>query len=102
MELINKQKAIDDIMGEFPDAHYPNWFASIIEREQSVGKFDMSRYRIDINKAIKLLTNERTCVNTDACDHDCDTCALAGEQDEISDALSMGIEAIKIIQSIYT
>ena len=29
-EYIKKQTAIDAIMGEHPDAHYPSWFAKII------------------------------------------------------------------------
>ena len=29
-DLISRQQAIDAIMGEYPDAHYPDWYASKI------------------------------------------------------------------------
>lgn len=29
---IKKQYAIDIIMGEFPDAHYPSWYADLIRQ----------------------------------------------------------------------
>ena len=29
-DTINRQAAIDAIMGEYPDAHYPDWYASKI------------------------------------------------------------------------
>lgn len=30
-KLINKQKAIDTIMSEPPEAHYPSWYADILK-----------------------------------------------------------------------
>ena len=30
MNLIDRQQAIDAIMGEYPDAHYPDWYAGKI------------------------------------------------------------------------
>lgn len=48
-------------------------------------------------KAIELLKNERECVNTSTCDRDCKNCTLAGEQHEISDAIAMGIAAIRFV-----
>ena len=47
-------------------------------------------------KAIKLLQNERACVDTDACDHSCDECMLSGNKDDILQALDMAIDALKI------
>lgn len=47
------------------------------------------------DKAIKLLLNERACVATDACDHACGDCMLAGNQNEIIEALDMAIDALK-------
>ena len=45
-------------------------------------------------KAITLLQNEKACVETDACDHDCGACSLAGDQKEIVEALDMAIRAL--------
>ena len=36
MDLIDRQQAIDAIMGEYPDAHYPDWYASKIRALSSV------------------------------------------------------------------
>ena len=47
------------------------------------------------DRAIKLLQNELACVETDACDHHCDDCMLAGNQDEIVEALNMAMGALK-------
>ena len=30
-DLISRQAAIDAIMGEYPEVHYPDWYASIIK-----------------------------------------------------------------------
>lgn len=30
-EMIYKQDAINAILGEYPDAHYPSWYADIIK-----------------------------------------------------------------------
>lgn len=30
-EYISREKALREIMGEYPDAHYPDWYASIIK-----------------------------------------------------------------------
>lgn len=46
-------------------------------------------------RAIKLLRNEIACVETDACDHECYDCLLAGNQREIIEALNMAIDALK-------
>lgn len=46
-------------------------------------------------RAIKLLRNEIACVETDACDHECYDCLLAGNQGEIIEALNMAIDALK-------
>lgn len=35
-EMIYKQDAIDAILGEYPDAHYPEWYADIISKLPSV------------------------------------------------------------------
>ena len=32
IDLISRQVAIDAIMGEYPEAHYPSWYADIIEK----------------------------------------------------------------------
>lgn len=47
------------------------------------------------DEAIKLLYNELLCVETDACDHSCGECMLAGNQAEIAEALNMAIDALK-------
>lgn len=44
-EMIYKQDAIDAILGEYPDAHYPTWYADIIRELQPVHK---SYDRMDI------------------------------------------------------
>lgn len=31
-ELIDKELAIQTILGEYPDAHYPEWYADIIRK----------------------------------------------------------------------
>lgn len=31
-ELIDKELAIQTILGEYPDAHYPSWYADIIRK----------------------------------------------------------------------
>ena len=46
-------------------------------------------------RAIKLLRNEIACVETDACDHECYDCLLAGNQGEIIEALNMAIDALQ-------
>lgn len=48
-----------------------------------------------VKRAIELLKNERACVETDACDHSCDDCLLAGNQDEIVEALDMAMDALR-------
>lgn len=30
-EYISREKALSEIMGEYPDAHYPDWYASMIK-----------------------------------------------------------------------
>ena len=52
-----------------------------------------------VDKAVKLLKNELACVQTDACDHSCGDCLLAGNQDEIAEALNMAIDALADKQS---
>lgn len=47
------------------------------------------------NEAIKILLNLYQCVETDACDHECYDCLLAGNQGEIIEALNMAIDALK-------
>lgn len=32
IELIDKEQAIQTILGEYPDAHYPEWYADIIRK----------------------------------------------------------------------
>lgn len=51
-----------------------------------------------VEKVIKLLQNERACVDTDACDHSCDDCMLSGDKDEIIQALDMAIDALRIMR----
>lgn len=48
-----------------------------------------------IERAIKLLDNERRCVEAEACDHNCGDCMLAGNQNEIVEALYMAMDALK-------
>jgi hypothetical protein len=48
-----------------------------------------------IEHAIKLLDNERRCVEAEACDHNCGDCMLAGNQNEIAEALYMAMDALK-------
>lgn len=35
-DLISRQAAIDEIMGEYPEVHYPDWYASIIKELPTV------------------------------------------------------------------
>lgn len=35
-DLISRQAAIDAIMGEYPEVHYPDWYASIIKELPTV------------------------------------------------------------------
>ena len=38
MILISKEEAIEKILGEYPDAHYPQWYAAIIEKIKPIEK----------------------------------------------------------------
>lgn len=40
-ELIDKELAIQTILGEYPDAHYPEWYADIISKLPSVTTNDL-------------------------------------------------------------
>lgn len=47
-EYISKEKTLNKIMSQFPDAHYPSWFASIIKEvpaEDVVSRAELERYR---------------------------------------------------------
>lgn len=35
-DLISRQAAVDAIMGEYPEVHYPDWYASIIKELPTV------------------------------------------------------------------
>lgn len=93
-EMIYKKDAINAIMGEFPDAHYPNWFANIIEKLPPKNLINESDYKVTVDKAIKLLIYEKSCVDTTNCDHECKICVYAGDQEEISQALKMAIDVL--------
>lgn len=46
-------------------------------------------------KAIRILTRLQICVDTDACDADCDACRYNDDQMEIHEALDMACNALK-------
>ena len=48
-----------------------------------------------VEKVIKLLQNERACVETDACDANCEACQFNDDDDEINEAIDMAINALK-------
>ena len=48
-----------------------------------------------VNEAIKILLRQYECVETDACDFDCDHCQMSGDKEMILDALSMAVDALK-------
>ena len=43
-DLISRQAAIDAIMGEPTDAHYPSWYAAQIEKLPSAGQERRGRW----------------------------------------------------------
>lgn len=47
------------------------------------------------NEAIKILLNLYQCVDTDACDADCDACRYNDDQTEIYEAIDMACNALK-------
>lgn len=47
------------------------------------------------NEAIKILLNLYQCVETDACDSDCEHCQMSGDKEKILDALGMAVDALK-------
>lgn len=47
------------------------------------------------NEAIKILLTQYECVESDACDFDCDNCQRSGDKEMILDALSMAVDALK-------
>lgn len=38
MTLISKEETIEKILSEYPDAHYPQWYAAIIEKIKPIEK----------------------------------------------------------------
>lgn len=81
MDLIDKQQAIDAIMGEYPDAHYPDWYASKIKAlptaqpEPHEGEWIVHLYKVGVSR-----------YECDACHARCDIiypyCPYCGEKKE--------------------
>lgn len=79
-DLISRQQAIDAIMGEYPDAHYPDWYASKIRALPSAQK---KGHWIDEGTNYSCSECHRGCwVNSNYCPW----CGadMRGEQDEIN------------------
>lgn len=49
------------------------------------------------NDAIKVLAKLQICMDTDACDSDCDACRYNDGQTEVHAALDMAMDALKIV-----
>ena len=45
--------------------------------------------------AVRILSRLQVCMDTDACDADCDACRYNDDQTEIHEALDMAIDALK-------
>lgn len=49
------------------------------------------------DKAIRILSRLQICVDTDACDADCDACRYNDDNTEIHEALDMAMDALKLV-----
>ena len=60
-DLIRRKDAIDAIMGEYPEPHYPEWYADVICRVQppeSLTDDDFEAIRIHLNAYKEKLCNQ--------------------------------------------